>query len=162
MLGSIAAAPILMAGHKLHCGQAESHIMIFGVSKAFNTTLNGYLALFLRHMGLPEKLFQVFQTLSFGTISRIVSVHDPTWSIQPQRSLRQGTAKTTMLNLLLPEPLLCNVANKANDDGRRNLPPGLVQAYYHDPLMMAHIITLFMRCGDCKVPGKYGDIPKCR
>ena len=51
----------------------------------------------LRHMGVPEELINLFHTLSIA--------HGPTPSIRLHRGLRQGSAESVVLYLLLLEPL---------------------------------------------------------
>ena len=58
-----------------------------------------------RHMGVPEELIRLFHTLSCGSLVRIVTAHGPTPSIRLHRGLRQGSAESAVLYLLLLEPL---------------------------------------------------------
>ena len=92
MPGSTAAAPVFLAQRRLQRGQEENHVLAFDVSKAFDTAPHGALALLLRHMGVPEELIRLFQTLSCGSLVRIVTAHGPTPSIRLHRGLRQGSA----------------------------------------------------------------------
>ena len=113
------------------------------MSKAFDTAPHGALALLLRHMGVPEELIKLFQTLSCGSLVRIVTAHGPTPSIQLHRGLRQGSAESAVLYLLLLEPLLRSLACKARGDTRHAVPP-LVQAYCDDLLLIAHSLPQFL------------------
>ena len=88
MPGSTAAAPVFFAGSRLQRGQEENNFLAFDVSKAFDTVPHGALALLLRHMGVPEELIRLFQTLSCGSLVRIVTAHGPTPSIRLHRGLR--------------------------------------------------------------------------
>ena len=137
MPGSTAAAPVFLAQRRLQRGQEENHVLAFDVSKAFDIAPHGALALLLRHMGVPEELIRLFQTLSCGSLVRIVTAHGPTPSIRSQRGLRQGSAESAVLYLLLLKPLLRSLACKARGDTRHAVPP-LVQAYCDDLLVIAH------------------------
>ena len=137
MPGSTAASPVFLAQRTLQRGQEENHILAFDVSKAFDTAPHGALALLLRHTGVPEELIRLFHTCSCGSLVRIVTAHGPTPSISLHRDLRQGSAESAVLHLLLLEPLLRSLACKARGDTRRALPP-LVQAYCDDLLLIAH------------------------
>ena len=139
MPGSTAAAPVFVAQRMLQCGQEENHVLAFDVSKAFDTAP----ALLLRHMGVPEELIRLFQTLSCGSLVRIVTAHGPTPSIRLHRGLRQGSAESAVLYLLLLEPLLRSLACKARGDTRHAVPP-VVQAYCEDLLLIAHSLPQFL------------------
>ena len=104
MPGSTAAAPVFLAQRRLQRGQEENHVLAFDVSKAFDTAPHGALALLLRYMGVPEELIRLFHTLSCGSLVRIVTAHSPTPSIRLHRGLRQGSAESAVLYLLLLEP----------------------------------------------------------
>ena len=101
---------------RLQRGQEENHVLAFDVSKAFDTTPHGALALLLRHMGVPEELIRLFHTLSCGSLVRIVTTHGPTPSIRLHRGLRQGTAESDVLYLLVLEPFLRSLACQARGD----------------------------------------------
>ena len=135
--GSRAAAPVFLAQRRLQRGQEENHVLAFDVSKALDTAPQGALALFLRHMGVPEELIRLFHTLSCGALVCIITAYGPTPSIQLHRGLRQGSAESAVLYLLLLEPLLRSLACKARGDARHTVPP-LVQAYCDDLLLIAH------------------------
>ena len=111
--GSTAAAPVFLAEHRLQRGQEENHVLAFDVSKALDTTAHGALAVLLRHMGVPQELIMLFQTLSCDSTVRIVTTHGPTPSIRLHRGLRQRSAESAVLYLLLMEPLLQSLACKA-------------------------------------------------
>ena len=143
MPGSTAAAPVFLAQRRLQRGQEENHVLAFDVSKAFDTAPHGALALLLRHMGLPEGLIRLFHTLSCGSLVRIVTAHGPTPSIRLHRGLRQGSAESAVLYLLLLEPLLRSLACKARGDARHAVPP-LVQAYCDDLLLITHSLPQFL------------------
>ena len=143
MPGSTAAAPVFLAQRRLQRGLEENHVLAFDVSKAFDTAPHGALALLLRHMGVPEELFRLFHTLSCGSLVRIVTAHGPTPSIRLHRGLRQGSAESAVLYLLLLEPLLRSLACKARGDARHAVPP-LVQAYCDDLLLIAHSLPQFL------------------
>ena len=115
MPGSTAAAPLFLAQRRLQRGQEENHVLAFDVSKAFDTAPHGALALLLRHMGVPEELIRLFHTLSCRSLVRIVTAHGPTPSIRLHRGLRQGSAESDVLYLLLLEPLLRSLAHKARE-----------------------------------------------
>ena len=142
MPGSTAAAPVFLAQRRLQRGQEENHVLAFHVSKAFDTAPHGALALLLRHMGVPEELIRLFHTLNCGSLVRIVTAHGPTPSIRLHRGLRQGSAESAVLYLLLLEPLLV-LACKARGDARHAVPP-LVQAYCDDLLLIAHSLPQFL------------------
>ena len=127
MPGSAAAAPVFLAQRRLQRGLEENHVLAFDVSKAFDTAPHGALALLLRHMGVPDELIRLFHTLSCGSLVRIVTAHAPTPSIRLHRGVRQGSAESAVLYLLLLEPLLRSLACKARKDARHAVPP-LVQA----------------------------------
>ena len=143
MPGSTAAAPVFLAQRRLQRGQEENHVLAFDVSKAFDTAPHGALALLLRHMGVPGELITLFHTLSCGSLVRIVTAHGPTPSIRLQRGLRQGSAESVVLYLLLLEPLLRSLACKARGDARHAVQP-LVQAYCDDLLLIAHSLPQFL------------------
>ena len=143
MPGSTAAAPVFLAKRRLQRGQEENHVLAFDVSKAFDTAPHGALALLLRHMGVPEELIRLFHTLSCGSLVRIVTAHGPTPSIRLHKGLRQGSAESAVLYLLLLEPLLRSLARKARGDARHAVPP-LVQAYCDDLLLIAHSLPQFL------------------
>ena len=143
MPGSTAAAPVFLAQRRLQRGLEENHVLAFDVSKAFDTAPHGALALLLRHMGVPEELIRLFHTLSCGSLVRIVTAHGPTPRIRLHRGLRQGTAESAVLYLLLLEPLLRSLACKARGDARHAVPP-LVQAYCDDLLLIAHSLPQFL------------------
>ena len=103
MPGSTAAAPVFLPQRRLQRGQEENHVLAFDVSKAVDTTPHGALALLVRHMVVPEKLIRLFHTLSCGSLVRIVTAHGPTPSIRLHRGLRQGSAESAVLYLLLLE-----------------------------------------------------------
>ena len=111
--GSTSAAPVFLAQRRLQRGQEKNHVLAFDVSKAFDTAPHGALALLLRHMGVPEELIRLFHTLSCGSLVRIDTTHGPTPSIRLHRGLRQGSAESAMLYLVLLEPLLRSLACKA-------------------------------------------------
>ena len=113
MPGSTAAAPVFLAQRRLQRGQEENHVLAFDVSKAFDTAPHGALALLLRHMGVLQELIRLFHTLSCGSLVRIVTAHGPTPSIRLHRGVRQGSAESAVLYLLLLEPLLRSLARKA-------------------------------------------------
>ena len=133
MPGSTAAAPVFLAQRRLQRGLEENHVLAFDVSKAFDTAPHGALALLLRHMGVPEELIRLFHTLSCGSLVRI-RLHG---------GLRQGSAESAVLYLLLLEPLLRSLACKARGDARHAVPP-LVQAYCDDLLLIAHSLPQFL------------------
>ena len=143
MPGSTVAAPVFLAQRGLQRGMEENHVVAFDVSKAFDTGPHGALALLLRHMGVPEELIRLFHTLSCGSLVRIVTAHGPTPSIRLHRGLRQGSAESAVLYLLLLEPLLRSLACKARGDARHAVPP-LVQAYCDDLLVIAHSLPQFL------------------
>ena len=143
MLGSTAAAPVFLAQRRLQRGQEENHALAFDVSKAFDTAPHGELALLLRHMGVPEELIRLFHTLSCGSLVRIVTAHGPTPSIRLHKGLRQGSAESVVLYLLLLEPLLRSLACKARGDARHAVPL-LVQACCDDLLLIAHSLPQFL------------------
>ena len=143
MPGSTAAAPVFLAQRRLQRGLEENHVLAFDVSKAFDTAPHGALALLLRHMGVPEELIRLFHTLSCGSLVRIVTAHGPTPSIRLHGGLRQGSAESAVLYLLLLEPLLRSLACKARGDARHAVPP-LVQAYCDDLLLIAHSLPQFL------------------
>ena len=142
MPGSTAAAPVFLAQRRLQRGLEENHVVAFDVSKAFDTAPHA-LALLLRHMGVPEELIGLFHTLSCGSLVRIVTAHGPTPSIRLHRGLRQGSAESALLYLLLLEPLMRSLACKARGDARHAVPP-LVQAYCDDLLLIAHSLPQFL------------------
>ena len=143
MPGSTAAAPVFLAQRRLQRGQEENHVLAFDVSKAFDTAPHGARALLLRHMGVLEELIRLFHTLSCGSLVRIVTAHGPTPSIRLHRGLRQGSAESAVLYLLLLEPLLRSLACKARGDARHAVPP-LVQAYCDVLLLIAHSLPQFL------------------
>ena len=143
MPGSTAAAPVFLAQRRLQPGLEENHVLAFDVSKAFDTAPHGALALLLHHMGVPEELIGLFHTLSCGSLVRIITAHGPTPSIRLHRGLRQGSAESAVLYLLLLEPLLRSLACKARGDARHAVPP-LVQAYGDDLLLIAHSLPQFL------------------
>ena len=143
MPGSTAAAPVFLAQRRLQRGLEENHVLAFDVSKAFDTAPHGALALLLCHMGVPEELIRLFHTLSCGSLVRIITAHGPTPSIRLHRGLRQGSAESAVLYLLLLEPLLRSLACKARGDARHAVPP-LVQAYCDDLLLVAHFLPQFL------------------
>ena len=143
MPGSTAAAPLFLAQHRLQQGHEENHVPAFDVGKAFDTAPHGALALLLHHMGAPEELIKLFDTLSRGSTLRIVTTHGPAPSIRLYRGLRQGSAEDAVLYLLLLEPLLRSLARKAQGDPRHTVPP-LVQAYCDDLLLIAHSLPHFL------------------
>ena len=140
---STAAAPVFLAQRRLQRGLEENHVLAFDVSKAFDTAPHGALALLLRHMGVPEELIRLFHTLSCGSLVRIVTAHGPTLSIRLHKGLRQGSAESAVLYLLLLEPLVRSLACKARGDARHAVPP-LVQAYCDDLLLIAHCLPQFL------------------
>ena len=143
MPGSMALAPVFLAQRRLQRGQEENHVLAFDVSKAFDTAPHGALALLLRHMGLPEELIRLFHTLGCGSVVCIVTAHGPTRSIRRHRGLRQGSAESTVLYLLLLEPLLRSLGSKAQGDALHAVPP-LVQAYCDDLLLIAYSLPQFL------------------
>ena len=94
-------------------------------------------------MGVPEELIRLFQNLSCESLVPIVTAHGPTPSIRVHRGLRQGSAESAVLYLLLLEPLLRSLACKARGDARHAVPP-LVQAYCDDLLLIAHSLPQFL------------------
>ena len=143
MPGSTAAAPVFLAQRRLQRGQEENHVLAFNVSKAFDRAPHGALALLVRHMGVPEELIRLFHTLSCGSLVRIVTAHGPTPSIRLHRGLRQGSAESAVLYLLLLEPLLRSLACTARGDTRHAMLP-VVQAYCDDLLLIAHSLPQFL------------------
>ena len=143
MPGSTAAAPVFLAQRRLQRGQEENHVLAFDVSKAFDTAPHGALALLLRHMGVPDELIRLSHTLSCRSLVRIVTAHSPTPSIQLHRGLRQNSAESAVLYLLLLEPFLRSPACKARGDARHAVPP-LVQAYCDDLLLIASSLPQFL------------------
>ena len=143
MPGSTAAAPVFLAQRRLQRGQEENHVLAFDVSKAFDTAPHGAMALLLRHMGVPEELIRLSHTLSCGSLVRIVTAHGPTPSIRLHRGLRQGSAESAVLYLLLLEPLLRSLACKSKGDACHAV-PSLVQAYCDDLLLIAHSLPQFL------------------
>ena len=143
MPGSTVAAPVFLAQCRLQRRREENHVLAFDVSKAFDIAPRGALALLLRHMGVPEELIRVFHTLSCGSLVRIVTAHGPTPSIRLHRGLRQGSAESAVLYLLLLESLLRGLACKARGDTRHAVPP-LVQVYCDDLLLIAHSLPQFL------------------
>ena len=113
------------------------------MSKAFDTAPHGVLVVLLRHMGVPEELIRLLHTLSFGSLVRIVTAHGPTPSIRLHRAVRQGSAESAALYLLLLEPFVRSLACKARGDTRHVVPP-LVQAYCDDLLLIAHSLPQFV------------------
>ena len=139
MPGSTAAAPVFLAQRRLQRGREENHVLAFDVSKAFDTAPHGALALLLRHLRVPEELIKLFHTLTCGSVLRIVTAP----SIRLHRGMRQGSAESAVLYLLLLEPLLRSLACKARGDARHAVPP-LVQAYCDDLLLIAHSLPQFL------------------
>ena len=163
MPGSTAAAPVFLAQRRLQRVQEENHVLAFDVSKAFDTAPHGPLALLLRHMGVPEELIRLFHTLSCGSVVRIISAQGPTPSIRLHRGVRQCSAESAVLYLLLLEPLLRSLACKAWGDARHTVPL-LVQAYCDDLLLIAHSLPQFpgVRGSDCTLPDGHGHVPQRR
>ena len=124
MPGSTAAAPVFLAQRRLQRGQEEKHVVAFDASKVFDTAPLGALALLLRHMGVPEELIRLFHTLGCGCVVRIVTAHGPTPSIRLHRGLRQVSADSAVLYLLLLEPLPRSLACKARGDSPCCAAPG--------------------------------------
>ena len=124
-------------------GRRRNHVLAFDVSKAFDTAPHRALALLLRHMGVPEELIRLFHTLSCGSLVRIITAHGPTPNFRLHRGLRQGSAESPVLYLLLLEPLLRSLACKARGDACHAVPP-LVQAYRGDLVLMAHSLPQFL------------------
>ena len=141
--GSTAAVPVFLAQRRLQRGLEENHVLASDVSKAFDTAPHGALVLLLRHMGVLQELIRLFHTLSCGSLVRIVTAQGPTPSIRLHRGLRQGSAESAVLYLLLLEPLLRSLACKARGDARHAVPP-LVQAYLDDLLLVAHSLPHFL------------------
>ena len=142
MPGSTAGALVFLAQRRLQREQEENHVLAFDVSKAFDTAPHGALALLLRHMGVPEELIGLFHTLSCGSLVCIVTAHGPTLSTRLHRGLRQGSAESAVLYLILLETLLRSLACKARGHARHTVPP-LVQAYCDDLLLIAHSLPQF-------------------
>ena len=94
-------------------------------------------------MGVLEELIRLFHTLSCESLVRIVTAHGPTPSILLHRGLRQGSAESAVLYLLLLEPLLRSLAGKVQGDARHAV-PFPVQAYYDDLLLIAHSLPQFL------------------
>ena len=117
---------VFVSQHRLQRGHEENHVLAFDVSKAFDTAPQWAPALLVRHMGVPEELIKLFHTLTCGSTVHIVSAHGPTPSIRLPRGLRQGSAESAVLSLLLLEPLLWCLASKPKGDTRYAVPP-LVQ-----------------------------------
>ena len=117
--------------------------MAFEVSKAFDTTPYGMLAVVLCHMGVPKELIQLFHTLGCGSTVRIVTAHGLTPCICLHWGLWQSSAESKVLYLLLMQPLLRSLASKANGDQRHALRPP-VQAYSNDLLIRSHRPQLFL------------------
>ena len=92
---------------------------------------------------VPEELIKHFHTLSYGSTVHIVTTHGPTPSIRVRRGLRQGSAESTVLYLLLLGPLLRSLARNAQEDACHALPP-LVQANCDDLLLIVHCLTEFL------------------
>ena len=134
---STAAAPVFLAQRRRQPGHEENDVLAFDVSKAFDTAPHGALALLLRHMGVPEELIKLFKTLSSVSTVRIVTAHGPAPRIRLHPGLRQGTAESAVLYLLLIEPLLRSLARKAQGDTPNAVPP-LVRAYCDDLLLIPH------------------------
>ena len=130
---------MLLAHRKLQRGQGENDVLAFDVSKAFDTAPHGALALLLRHMGVPEELSKVFHTLSCGSKVRIVTAQGPTPSIRLHRGLRNGSAESAVLYLLLLEPLLRSLARRAQGDACHAVSP-LIQADCDNLLLIAHTL----------------------
>ena len=144
MPGSTAAATVFLAWRRVQRGQEENHVVAFDVSKTFNTAPHGALALLLCHMGVPKELIKLFHTLSCGSTVRNVTAPGPGLSIRLHRGLRQGSAESAVLYLLLLlEPLLRSLARKAQGDARHAELP-LVQAYCDDFLLIAHYLAQFL------------------
>ena len=143
MPGSTAAAPVFLPQRRLQRGQEENHVLALDVSKAFAKAPHRALALLLRHMGVPEELIRLFHTLSCGSVVRIVTAHGQSPSIRLHRGLRQGSAASAVLYLLLLEPLLRSLACKARGDTRHAVAP-VVQAYCDDLLLIAHSLPQFL------------------
>ena len=74
---------------------------------------------------------------------RIVTMHGPKLSIRLNRGLRQGSAESAVLYLLLLEPLLRSLASKAQGDALHAVPP-LLQGYCDDLLLTAHSLQQFL------------------
>ena len=135
MLGSSAVAPVFPAQRRLQRGQEENRVLGFDVSGAFDAAPHGAVALLLRHMGVPKGLIKLFHTLSCGSTLRIVTSDSATPSICLHQGLRQGSAESALLYLILLESLLRSLARRAQGD----VPHGaaLVQAYCDDLLSIA-------------------------
>ena len=88
MLGSRAAALVVLAHRRLQRGQEENHVLAFDVSKAFDTAPHRALAPLLRHMGVPKEFKKLFHTLSCGSTVRMVTTHGPTQGIRLHWGLR--------------------------------------------------------------------------
>ena len=163
MPGSTAAAPVFVAQRKLQQGQEENHVLAFDVSEAFDTAPHGALALLLRHMGVLEELIKLFHTLSCGFTVPIVTAHGPAPSIRLHRGLRQGTAESAVLDILLLEPLLRSLASKAQGDPRHAMPP-LVQAYCDNLLLIAHSLPQLLEyaVAIARYLADMGLFPQCR
>ena len=146
MPGSTAAALVFVAQRRLQRGHEENHVVAFDVSKAFDIAPHGAVALLVPHMGVPEELLKLFHTLNCGSTVRIVTAHGPTPSIRLQGGLRQGSAESAVLYLLLLEPLLRSLAGKAQGGARHAVRP-VVQAYCDDLLLIAHSLPQFPEYG---------------
>ena len=142
MPGSTAAAPVFVAKRRLRRAQEENHVLASNVSKAFDTAPRGALVLLLRHLGVLEELINLFHIHSRGSTVRIVTAHGPISTTRLHRGLRQGSAESAVLYLLLMEPLLQSLARKAQGDARDAVPP-LVHACCDDLLLKAHSLPQF-------------------
>ena len=127
MPSSTATSSPLLAQRKLQRGQGENHVLALHVSKAFATAPHGVVAHLMRHMGVPKELIKLFHTLSCPSTLLSITADGPSPSICLRRGLRQVSAKSVVLYLVLLESLLRSVASKASQDARHAVPP-LVEA----------------------------------
>ena len=95
------------------------------------------------HMGVLEEHIKLFDTINCGSTVRIVKAHGPTPSMRLHRGLRQGSAESAVLYLLLLEPLLRSLARKAQEDAGHAMPP-VVEAYCNNLLLIAHSLPQFL------------------
>ena len=133
--------PLFMAPRQLQRGR-PSYVFSFDARKAFDTAPYGALYLILRHLSVPPEVIDLLLFLHTCARLRIITAHGLTQPVHMLRRLWQGNPESPLWWALLLEPLL-------RAHGQRLCPPGeakrgLIQAYRHDLLVVAHTLQHFV------------------
>ena len=134
------APPLFMAQQQLERGK-PNFILSFDSRQAVDTAQHAALRLILRHLSMPPAVMDLPLFLHAAARLRIVTAHGLGQPVHMQSGDRQGNLESSLLYVLLLQPLLRAREHRLRPPGGSKR--GLIQAYIDDLLVVAHTLQDF-------------------